>query len=983
MSLSSSPARLIAAGTAVLAVAGIALLAAGRPKPAPQRTLVFEPASNAKPRASQRLADLGRAVPGNGGEAPSGRSTWADDRFARLAYPADDIELEWLESARAGYADVARRGVGQGKNSTGTWFSLGPTSAVYQETPYRRFTYVPSRYVSSGRVTAMAMAPTCTLTDCRLWVAAAGGGIWRTDKALQGSPRWTYLGGSLGINAIGAISVDPNDSSGNTLYVGTGEANGSGDSAAGVGVYKSTDGGTTWAGLSNQGPFNGRAVGSVAVHPSSPNVLYVGTTRAVRGVASTGGGVSLIPGAAAWGLYKSTDGGQTWAYVHNGAANTAACGSNLTSVANNATPCSPRGVRRLALDPLDPNVVYAASFGRGIWRSRDGGSTWTRIKKTVFEEVTDYPTPVVGNFSPVVNDRPEFALTVAGGATRMYVGQGAVGGGVRLVAGGPIYPVYSRFSRTDNANADTVSFAQLTSPDRAQAGYGSYDYCGGQCWYDNLVVTPAGHPDLVYLGGSFLYSEVARVSNGRGVVLSTDAGASWFDMTEDSSNKWFPNGMHPDQHALVVNPANPFQFIEGSDGGVVRSNGVLQDSSHRCDARGLSEPSLGRCRQLLSNTPQRLESLNTGLSTLQFQSLSVDPSNPKNIQGGTQDNGTFETANGSVVWQQTFWGDGGQSGFDAADRLFRFHTFYNATPDVNFSNGALHDWNWIGDPTYGTNEPQAFYPPIISDPVKSRWMWAGLSHVWRTKTHGMGSRSLAEFREQCNEFKGVFATVCGDWEPLGADSYTPPPPFYAANNPSPSSYLTGTKYANATFSRAGGTVSVVERAPGDATTLWAATSAGRVFVSVNADAEPAAAVSFERIDTAATPGRFVSGIHVDPVNSNRAWVSYTGFSAATPTTVGHVFEVAYDPTTGTAAWTSIDNGLADIPLNDVARDDASGALYVASDFGVMRLDPGASAWVMAAAGLPNAEVSGLTIVPSARKLYAATHGLGAWSLTLP
>jgi hypothetical protein len=122
---------------------------------------------------------------------------------------------------------------------------------------------------------------------------------------------------------------------------------------------------------------------------------------------------------------------------------------------------------------------------------------------------------------------------------------------------------------------------------------------------------------------------------------------------------------------------------------------------------------------------------------------------------------------------------------------------------------------------------------------------------------------------------------------------------------------------------------------------------------------------------------------VDPVDANRAWVSYTGFSAATPTTVGHVFEVVYDPTTGTAAWTSIDNGLADIPLNDVARDDVSGALYVASDFGVMRLDPGASAWVMAAAGLPSGEVSGLTIVPSARKLYAATHGLGAWSLTLP
>ena len=64
-------------------------------------------------------------------------------------------------------------------------------------------------------------------------------------------------------------------------------------------------------------------------------------------------------------------------------------------------------------------------------------------------------------------------------------------------------------------------------------------------------------------------------------------------------------------------------------------------------------------------------------------------------------------------------GDGGQSGFDAAMPSFRFHTFFNATPDVNFSNGDIADWNWIADPIFGT-EPQSFYVPIISDPVVSR-----------------------------------------------------------------------------------------------------------------------------------------------------------------------------------------------------------------------------------------------------------------------
>jgi len=70
-------------------------------------------------------------------------------------------------------------------------------------------------------------------------------------------------------------------------------------------------------------------------------------------------------------------------------------------------------------------------------------------------------------------------------------------------------------------------------------------------------------------------------------------------------------------------------------------------------------------------------------------------------------------------------------------------------------------------------------------------------------------------------------------------------------------------------------------------------------------------------------------------------------------------------------------------MTDIVRDDATGDLYAASDFGVFALLNGATSWVAAAPGMPNVEVAGLTIVPSQRKLYAATHGLSAWSLNLP
>ena len=174
----------------------------------------------------------------------------------------------------------------------------------------------------------LAIAPTCKPGQCRLWAAAAGGGIWTTKNALNGQPSWDFVSGSFGIQAVSSITVDPNDPSGDTAWVGTGEANASGDSAAGVGVYKTTNGGATWTGPLGSSVFNSRAVGSIAVVPGSPSTIYAASTRGVRGVSSvSGGGVSIIPGAPQWGLYKSTNGGASWTFIHNGAATTSSTGA--------------------------------------------------------------------------------------------------------------------------------------------------------------------------------------------------------------------------------------------------------------------------------------------------------------------------------------------------------------------------------------------------------------------------------------------------------------------------------------------------------------------------------------------------------------------------------------------------------------------------------------------------------------------------------
>jgi hypothetical protein len=753
---------------------------------------------------------------------------------------------------------------------------------------------------------------------------------------LAAEPKWFYLGGPLGINAAGSVRIDRNDRTGLTIYAGTGEANTCGSGCvAGVGLYKSTNGGVTWKGPLGKDVLDGKGIGEITIKPGDPKTLYVATTTALRGMSSSccTGVTRPVPDAAKWGLYKSTDGGTNWKFIHNGTADPAQCTGSAPEFANTA-PCSPRGVRYVKLDPRNPDVVYASSYARGVWRSPDAGTTWTQIKPSL--------NPAV------IQTRAAIDVTaLPGGKTRMYVHEGNVG------------TPYSRLFRSDDVATGTPAFADLTSANPADPGYATYNQCTGQCWYDLFVHTPAGHPDIVYTGGSYVYDET--IAHKRAVVLSTDAGVSGTDMTFDGTDELHPNGLHPDQHALITHPRNPYQFFEVNDGGVMRSSGTFVDRSSWCDnpERELATAAeLARCKQMLSKIPAKLTGINKGMTTLQFISLSTSPHDPKLLQGGTQDNGTWENKGQRKRWVNTMIGDGGASGFDVGRPEFRFHTFFDASPEVNFNNGDIGSWITISDPIFG-QPGTLFYAPVISDPKVSGTMFAGTARtVYRTKTFGLGDRSIAEANEICNSWTGTFDEVCGDWVPLGA---TP---------------LTDASLGD----RAGGAVSVVQRVASDASTAYAATSTGRVFVSRNADAEPASAVTWTRIDTPTTPNRFVTSIHIDPADPARAWVSYSGFTSNTPATPGHAFEVTVGA--AGATWTDRSYNFGDQPITDLVRDDVTADLYASTDFGVLRLAKGSTTWTKAAPGMPNVEVPGLTVVPGERVLYAASHGLGAWQLSL-
>ncbi len=853
-------------------------------------------------------------IAGNGGEAERGPGSEAEAEYLERAYPADEIPFQLTLNAQAAFNQIKAKGVGKGKNVPGQWTLIGPSTANYPGV----LTFSGADYTTSGRITALAVAPDCAPNGCRLWVGAAGGGIWRTDNALSGSgANWTFVSSGFATNAIGTLTYD---AAHGVLYAGTGEPNASGDSEAGMGIYKSTDGGNTWTQLPGSAGygtgFYGRSISSIVVDPTNANILYVGVARGVRGVSSvTGGATSNPPVAAALGLYKSTDGGNTFSLIWNGAG-------------------SVRGVNHVELDPYDPSTVYAAAFQVGVWRSLGGGAF----------------TQIYAPIAPTLNtDRAEFAVAaLLGGFTRMYVGDGAQG------------TPPAKFFRTDDA-AGAATFTDLTTPQVA-------NYCTGQCWYDNFVVSPVGHPDIVYIGGSYQYGEYGLTSNSRGVLLSTDGGATFSDVSWDASTP--PNGIHPDQHALVVSDSNPYLFFEGSDGGLMRSSGDFVDQSAECAARGLSGDDLSFCQGLLWRVPSYLYSLNKGLSTLQFQSLSVNAFNAKNLMGGTQDNGTFETTGSAVVWPQIIYGDGGQSGFNSANPALRFNSFFGQNHDANFQNGDPTKWVIISGVIAGSPEGSNFYAPIIADPnpAAAGTIFEGSQSVWRTQDWG-GDQAYLE--ANCPEFTTSGTDPdCGDFVRIGPAGAT----VLTANA---ADYRGGS-------SRAGGFVAAVERAGSDTGTLWVATTTGRVFISKNADAA-ASSVTYTRLDTLAgnDPQRFVSSIYIDPANANHAWVSYSGYNFNTPSQPGHVFEVTYDPGAGTATWADLSYNIGDLPATDLVRDDKTGDLYAASDFGVMRLPSGTTSWVLAGTGLPYVEVAGLTIVPGSRVLYAATHGRSAWMLKLP
>src|SRR5438105_9825441 len=243
--------------TALLsAAAAMAFVAIKPSNPSPGRSQAQEWTERGRVSAAfaRHSEALFAAKVGEAGESPT---SWAEENYELNG--GDQITADNIAGARAAFSAIQKAGIGSGKSSTTSWFSLGPTSAIYPAFLNRH----GSQYITSGRITALEIAPNCTLNSCTLWVAAAGGGVWQTDKALSGNGNWVNV--SDGYFASGAIGALTYDAANHALYAGTGEFAAAGDAEAGVGAYKSTDGGKTWAALGGNSNFTNRAIQTIAI----------------------------------------------------------------------------------------------------------------------------------------------------------------------------------------------------------------------------------------------------------------------------------------------------------------------------------------------------------------------------------------------------------------------------------------------------------------------------------------------------------------------------------------------------------------------------------------------------------------------------------------------------------------------------------------------------------------------------------------------
>jgi photosystem II stability/assembly factor-like uncharacterized protein len=523
----------------------------------------------------------------------------------------------------------------------------------------------------SGRIADLAVYEA---NPAVYYVATAHGGVWKT--ANNGTTFEAQFQ-EQGLMSVGDVTIS--QSNPDLVWIGTGESNNRQSTSWGDGVYKSTDGGRTWT---HMGLRTSRHVNRIVIDPRDNDVVFVAATGSLWG-----------PGGER-GVYKTADGGRTWKQVLKVDDDT--------------------GANDLAMDPSNNKVLWASTYqrrrtaccmngggpGSGIWKSTDGGETWTRIKGGVLDQ------PLGRIAFDVYRKRPNILYALIEGPSSQG-GRGGRGGGG------------AQESQAPAAAQQPATAAQPPGGGRGQQPlnteptgfYRSDD--GGATWrkvnnanprpmYFSQVRIDPNDPEVVYLGGVDLHQTLDG-----GKTMNTAAASR----------------IHSDHHAIWVNPANSDHVLIGNDGGLA----VSYDQS--------------KTWNFLPNLPVGL-----------FYHVSYDMATPYNVCGGMQDNynwcGPSQVRGAAGIanyhWATLQGGDGFVVLQDPTDYRIAFSESQDGNivrvDRVTGETISIRPQPPAGEPAYRWH----WDTPLVQSPHDPKVVYAAANKVFRSADRGLSWTVLSQ-----------------------------------------------------------------------------------------------------------------------------------------------------------------------------------------------------------------------------------------------
>lgn len=477
-----------------------------------------------------------------------------------------------------------------------------------------------------GRCTSLVCHPSAPDT---VWLGAAGGGVWKSDDA---GSTWRQSWPATAPLQIGSLAVDPNDPQ--VIYCGTGEANMSADSYPGDGLYRSANGGKTWRRLvSASKNLVPPRIGVVAVDPFDSRHILLGGIGYGR----------LSAGNDSGGLYESNDRGATWTRLDPVGGGNHWCHSIVFS---------PSAMGKIYID------VTAQGAASGIYRSDDSGANWQQLSAGL----------------PPADRMGRATLAIAPSNPKV---------------------LYAFVADEQSDNADLLLGVFKTTN-------------GGTSWTDVAGRHFAAERQIGYGNTIAIHPLNARhvICGGVDLHLSSDGGATWRKVTRWNARRGAANYAHADHHALVMPAASAGRVYSANDGGVDLSDDGGLTWSNRSD----------------------------GLSIAMFYDVDVGQSDARVLGGGAQDNGTLVTdAANPAGFFELLGGDGGWIVIDPRD-AGHIYASYQFGGMYRFRGGS---WKEVTPPFQRQESYGIWMVFITMDPNDSNCVYTGNHRLYRTRNDGL------------------------------------------------------------------------------------------------------------------------------------------------------------------------------------------------------------------------------------------------------